>query len=72
MTSKDENKSADLPSAVMRPEGRSSLIWIVPLLAAILVGWIGYRAADSGGAVVQGQDPHQLASSESNYRVSRY
>ncbi|MEZ6082821.1 MAG: hypothetical protein R3E58_02425 [Phycisphaerae bacterium] len=44
MTSKDENKSADLPSAVMRPEGRSSLIWIVPLLAAILVGWIGYRA----------------------------
>lgn len=52
MTSKDDNKSADLPSAVMRPEGRSSLIWIVPLLAAILVGWIGYRAWHLRGTVI--------------------
>ncbi len=52
MTSQDDNNSADLPSAVMRPEGRSSLIWIVPLLAALLVGWIGYRAWHLRGTVI--------------------
>ncbi|GJM24397.1 MAG: hypothetical protein DHS20C16_08120 [Phycisphaerae bacterium] len=47
-----DNGSTELPSAVMRPEGRSSLIWIVPLLALILVGWIGYRAWYLRGTVI--------------------
>jgi hypothetical protein len=62
MSSQDNNNSTsqgdaaegavDLPSAVMRPEGKSSLIWIVPLLALILVGWIGYRAWHLRGTVI--------------------
>ncbi len=46
------NGSDGLPDAIMLRDGRSSWIWLVPLLAAILVGWIGYRAWHLRGTVI--------------------
>ncbi|NOX59634.1 MAG: MCE family protein [Planctomycetes bacterium] len=39
-----DHHETDLPEAVLRPDRRLSWVWLVPLLAALLIGWIGYRA----------------------------
>ena len=50
MTSSE--KQPEIPQAVLRPEHRISWIWLVPLLAVVLAGWLGYRAWLSRGLVI--------------------
>lgn len=38
------DKRPEVPQAALRPERRLSWAWLVPLLAAALAGWLGYRA----------------------------
>ena len=40
----DSNIDSSLPTATLKPERRVSLAWILPLLAVILAGWLGWRA----------------------------
>ena len=41
-----------LPGAVLRDERRLSAIWLVPLLALALAGWLGFRAWSQRGVIV--------------------
>ena len=43
---------SDLPQAVLRPERRLSWAWLVPILAMMLAGWLGYRAWLMRGVVI--------------------
>ena len=60
MTSTD--KPTDLPRAVLRPERRLCWAWLIPLIAIVLAGWLGYRAWMMRGVVitVQLDDGHGL------------
>ncbi len=42
----------DLPSAMLKRERRLSWLWLLPLLAIGLVGWIGYQAWSQRGVVI--------------------
>ncbi len=44
--------AAGLPAAVLRAERRVSAIWLVPLLALALAGWLGFRAWNLRGVIV--------------------
>lgn len=41
-----------LPTAKINPERRISLAWIVPVLAVLAAGWLGYRAWLERGSVI--------------------
>ncbi len=41
-----------LPGAVLRDERRLSAIWLVPILALALAGWLGFRAWSQRGVFV--------------------
>ena len=46
-----------LPGAVLRPQRRAtpSPVWLIPILAVLLAGWLGYRAWTLRGVVVSVQ-----------------
>ncbi len=48
----DSTARSDVPLAALRPQRRVSWLWLVPLLAAILAGWIGYRSWLNRGLVI--------------------
>ncbi len=54
MTARSETKSpaATLPEAVLRPERRLSLVWIVPVAALLLAAWLGLSAWRQRGLIV--------------------
>jgi hypothetical protein len=55
-------ETADVPEAVLRPERRLSWAWLVPLLAVLLAGWLGYAAWQQRGMLitVQLEEAHGL------------
>ena len=46
------SKPNDVPQAVLRPERRVSRVWLIPLAAVVLAGWLGYRAWLRRGLVI--------------------
>lgn len=38
------NPESNLPEAVLRPQARVSAIWILPILAVLFAGWLGYQS----------------------------
>lgn len=57
-----EDSGDDIPTAAIKPERRVSWFWILPLLAGVLVGWIGYDAWTQRGLriTVQLEQGHGL------------
>lgn len=45
-------KTPDVPSAVLKRERRWSLTWLLPLLAIIVAGWLGYQSWIARGVLV--------------------
>ncbi len=45
-------ESPDVPSAVLKRERRWSLTWLLPLLAIIVAGWLGYQSWIARGVLV--------------------
>ncbi|MGV8844327.1 MAG: MlaD family protein [Pseudomonas sp.] len=43
----------DLPAATIRPASNWSVIWILPLLALLIGGWLGWRAYSEAGIEIQ-------------------
>ena len=41
-----------IPRAVLKPQRRISLAWIVPVVALVLAGWLGVRAWSGRGVMV--------------------
>ncbi len=48
----DPTAKSKVPLATLRPQRRVSGLWLVPLLAALLAGWIGYRSWMNRGLVI--------------------
>ena len=44
---------SDLPTAKTRPASNWSAIWVLPLIALIIGGWLGWRAYNESGVVIQ-------------------
>ena len=44
---------SDLPTAKTRPASNWSAIWILPLIALIIGGWLGWRAYSQTGIDIQ-------------------
>ena len=44
---------SDLPTAKTRPASNWSAIWILPLIALIIGGWLGWRAYTQTGIDIQ-------------------
>ena len=53
MTPSDPTKN--LPQSELRPERRISWFWIIPILALLLAGWLGYAAWAQRGIIVRVQ-----------------
>ncbi len=53
----EEDKPSGLPQAVIAPERRLSLAWIIPLLAVLLAAWLGFAAWRERGIVITVQLP---------------
>jgi paraquat-inducible protein B len=51
-TGKNEAASRDLPRAKIKKQSWFSLIWIVPLIAAIVASWLVYKNVRQAGPVV--------------------
>ena len=43
----------DLPTAKTRPASNWSAIWVLPLIALIIGGWLGWRAYSETGIEIQ-------------------
>ena len=43
----------DLPTAKTRPASNWSAIWVLPLIALIIGGWLGWRAYNETGIEIQ-------------------
>ncbi len=48
----DSAAKSEVPLATLRPQRRVPWLWLVPLLAALLAGWIGYRSWLNRGLVI--------------------
>lgn len=46
------DEQTDVPQAVIRPDRRLSRAWVIPLLAVLLVGWLGWRSWLMRGTIV--------------------
>ena len=46
---------SDLPTAKTRPASNWSAIWVLPLIALIIGGWLGWRAYSQQGIEIQVQ-----------------
>ena len=44
---------SDLPKAKIRPASNWSAIWVLPLIALIIGGWLGWRAYSQQGIDIQ-------------------
>src|SRR3979490_2672477 len=44
---------SDLPSAKTRPASSWSAIWILPIIALLIGGWLGWRAYNQAGVDIQ-------------------
>ena len=44
---------SDLPKAKTRPASNWSAIWVLPLIALIIGGWLGWRAYSQQGIEIQ-------------------
>jgi paraquat-inducible protein B len=44
---------SDLPKAKTRPASNWSAIWVLPLIALIIGGWLGWRAYSQQGIDIQ-------------------
>ena len=42
----------ELPQADVRTQSRISLVWLIPLVAAIVGGWLAYKALTEKGPTV--------------------
>jgi paraquat-inducible protein B len=49
---KDDLAPRDLPRAKIKKQARISVIWIVPLIAAIAAGWLVYKNVHESGPVI--------------------
>jgi len=48
----DESKTRDLPQAKIKRQSRISMVWIVPLVAAIVGGWLVFKYVRQAGPVI--------------------
>lgn len=46
------DEQTDVPQAVIRPDRRISRAWVIPLLAVLLAGWLGWRSWLMRGTIV--------------------
>ncbi len=61
-TAGEDDSEPPIPTAVLRPERRLSLAWLIPLAALVFAAWIGWRAWQARGlsVVVQLDDGYGL------------
>jgi hypothetical protein len=45
----DESEARDLPEAKIKKQSRISMVWIVPLFAAIVGGWLVFKYIRQAG-----------------------
>ncbi len=67
----DESEARDLPQAKIKRQSRISMVWIVPLAAAIVGGWLIFKYVRQLGPVIsiQFSDGNQI---EANQTTLRY
>jgi paraquat-inducible protein B len=53
VTKKDEFEAGDLPQAKIKRQSRISMVWIVPLAAAIVGGWLVFKYVRQMGPVIR-------------------
>jgi paraquat-inducible protein B len=68
---KDEPEARDLPEAKIKKQSRISVVWIVPLVAAIVGGWLFFKNVRQAGPVIsiQFDDGNEI---EANQTTLRY
>ena len=68
---KDEFESRDLPQAKIKRQSRISIVWIVPLIAAIVGGWLVFKYVRQLGPVIsiQFSDGNEI---EANQTTLKY
>ncbi|MBW2250564.1 MAG: hypothetical protein JRF60_08020 [Deltaproteobacteria bacterium] len=51
MTEQRENEttSLDVPEAVIRTKKSFSIVWLIPLVAVLIGGWLVYKALSESG-----------------------
>ena len=66
LTKKDESETRDLPQAKIKKQSRISLVCIVPLVAAIIAGWLVLKYARQAGPVIsiQFNDGNEIEASQ--------
>jgi paraquat-inducible protein B len=66
LTKKDESEARDLPQAKIKKQSRISLVCIVPLVAAIIAGWLVFKYARQAGPVIsiQFNDGNEIEASQ--------
>lgn len=52
MTKSSSAKESAIPKAVLKPNRRFSVVWLVPVAAAALAVWLGYQAWVSRGLII--------------------
>ena len=52
MTKSTPAKESAIPKAVLKPNRRFSVVWLVPIAAAVLAVWLGYQAWLSRGLII--------------------
>ena len=57
-SAKTEGSSKAVPQAVLKPARRLTLVMLVPLVAILLAGWLGYTAWISRGFIITVQLDH--------------
>jgi paraquat-inducible protein B len=67
----DESEARDLPQAKIKRQPRISMVWIVPLAAAIVGGWLVFKYVRQAGPVISIQfgDGNEI---EANQTTLRY
>ena len=49
----DQEQTINYPEAYVRPKSRFSLIWIIPLTAALIGGWLIFKYYSERGTIIQ-------------------
>jgi paraquat-inducible protein B len=66
----DDSESRDLPQAKIKRQSRISMIWIVPLVAAIVGGWLVFKYVRQMGPVISIQfaDGNEIKANQTTLR----
>jgi paraquat-inducible protein B len=52
LTKKDDSEARDLPQAKIKKQSGISLVWIVPLIAAVVAGWLVFKNIRQMGSII--------------------